>query len=35
MSTGLEYGLVGLAVLIAVAGIALAWTRLKPEALVR
>jgi NADH-quinone oxidoreductase subunit L len=34
MSAGLEYGLVGLAVLIAVSGIALAWTRLKPEALV-
>jgi NADH-quinone oxidoreductase subunit L len=34
MSAGLEYGLVGLAVLIAVGGIALAWTRLKPEALV-
>jgi NADH-quinone oxidoreductase subunit L len=34
MSSGLEYGLVGLAVLIAVSGIALAWTRLKPEALV-
>jgi NADH-quinone oxidoreductase subunit L len=33
-STSLEYGLVGLAVLIAVGGIALAWTRLKPEALV-
>ncbi|MEP6493665.1 MAG: NADH-quinone oxidoreductase subunit L [bacterium] len=34
MSPSLEYGLVGLAVLIAVAGITLAWTRLKPEALV-
>jgi len=34
MSAGLEYGLVGLAILIAVGGIALAWTRLKPEALV-
>jgi len=34
MSAGLEYGLVGLAVLIAVGGIALAWTRLKPESLV-
>ena len=34
MSAGLEYGLVGLAVLIAIGGIALAWTRLKPEALV-
>jgi len=33
-STGLEYGLVALAVLIAVGGIALAWTRLKPETLV-
>jgi NADH-quinone oxidoreductase subunit L len=33
-SMSLEYGLVGLAVLIAVGGIALAWTRLKPEALV-
>ncbi|HEX8945476.1 MAG TPA: NADH-quinone oxidoreductase subunit L [Gemmatimonadaceae bacterium] len=33
-SMGLEYGLVGLAVLIAVGGIALAWTRLKPESLV-
>ena len=31
---GLEYGLVGLAVLIAIGGIALAWTRLKPETLV-
>jgi NADH-quinone oxidoreductase subunit L len=34
MSSGLEYGLVGLAVLIAVSGIALAWTRLKPDGLV-
>jgi NADH-quinone oxidoreductase subunit L len=34
ISHGLEYGLVGLAVLIAVGGIALAWTRLKPETLV-
>jgi NADH-quinone oxidoreductase subunit L len=34
MSPGLEYGLVGLAVLIAVSGIALAWARLKPQALV-
>jgi NADH-quinone oxidoreductase subunit L len=33
-STSLEYTLVGLAVLVAIAGIALAWTRLKPEALV-
>jgi NADH-quinone oxidoreductase subunit L len=33
-SAGLEYGLVALAVLIAVGGIALAWTRLKPESLV-
>jgi len=33
-SAGLEYALVGLAILIAVAGIALAWTRLKPESLV-
>jgi NADH-quinone oxidoreductase subunit L len=33
-SMSLEYGLVGLAVLIAVGGIALAWTRLKPESLV-
>jgi NADH-quinone oxidoreductase subunit L len=33
-STSLEYTLVGLAVLIAVGGIALAWTRLKPETLV-
>jgi len=33
-SAGLEYGLVGLAVLIAVGGIALAWTRLSPETLV-
>jgi NADH-quinone oxidoreductase subunit L len=33
-SAGLEYGLVALAVLIAVGGIALAWTRLKPETLV-
>ena len=31
---GLELGLVGVAVLIAVAGIAIAWTRLKPETLV-
>jgi NADH-quinone oxidoreductase subunit L len=34
MSSSLEYSLVGVAVLIAVAGIALAWTRLKPEHLV-
>ncbi len=34
MSEGLEYGLVGLAILIAVAGITLAWVRLKPEHLV-
>jgi NADH-quinone oxidoreductase subunit L len=34
MSEGLEYGLVGLAVLIAVGGITLAWARLKPENLV-
>jgi NADH-quinone oxidoreductase subunit L len=34
MSSSLEYGLVGLAVLIAVGGIAFAWTRLKPESLV-
>jgi NADH-quinone oxidoreductase subunit L len=34
MSSSLEYSLVGLAVLIAVGGIALAWTRLKPETLV-
>jgi len=34
MSHGTEYALVGLAVLIAVSGIALAWTRLKPETLV-
>jgi NADH-quinone oxidoreductase subunit L len=33
-SASLEFGLVGLAVLIAVGGIALAWTRLKPERLV-
>jgi NADH-quinone oxidoreductase subunit L len=33
-SQGLEYGLVALAVAIAVGGIALAWTRLKPETLV-
>ena len=33
-SPGLEYGLVGLAVLIAVGGIALAFARLKPERLV-
>jgi NADH-quinone oxidoreductase subunit L len=33
-STSLEYTLVGLAVLIAIGGIALAWTRLKPESLV-
>jgi NADH-quinone oxidoreductase subunit L len=33
-SAGLEYALVALAVLIAVGGIALAWTRLKPETLV-
>jgi NADH-quinone oxidoreductase subunit L len=31
---GLELGLVGLAVLIAIGGIGLAWARLKPEALV-
>jgi NADH-quinone oxidoreductase subunit L len=34
MSSSLEYGLVGLAVLIAVGGIAFAWMRLKPESLV-
>jgi len=34
MSAGLEYGLVGLAVLIAIGGIALAFSRLKPETLV-
>jgi NADH-quinone oxidoreductase subunit L len=34
LSHGLELGLVGLAILIAVAGIGLAWVRLKPEALV-
>ena len=34
MAAGLEYGLVGLAVLIAVGGIAFAWTRLKPDGLV-
>ena len=34
MSSSLEYGLVGLAVLIAVGGIALAFARLKPENLV-
>jgi NADH-quinone oxidoreductase subunit L len=34
ISPALEYGLVALAVLIAVGGIALAWTRLKPETLV-
>jgi NADH-quinone oxidoreductase subunit L len=34
MSAGLEYGLVLLAVVIAAAGIGLAWARLKPEALV-
>jgi NADH-quinone oxidoreductase subunit L len=34
LSHGLELGLVGLAVLIAVAGIGLAWARLKPERLV-
>ena len=33
-SSGLEYGLVGLAVLIAAGGIALAWTRLDPARLV-
>jgi NADH-quinone oxidoreductase subunit L len=33
-SPAVEYGLVALAVLIAVGGIALAWTRLKPETLV-
>ncbi|MDB4874070.1 MAG: proton-translocating NADH-quinone oxidoreductase, chain [Gemmatimonadetes bacterium] len=33
-SSSLEYGLVGLAVLIAVSGIAFAWARLKPERLV-
>jgi len=33
-SSGLEYGLVGLAVLIAIGGIALAWTQLRPESLV-
>jgi NADH-quinone oxidoreductase subunit L len=31
MSSGLEYGLVGLAVLIAIGGIAVAFARLKPE----
>jgi NADH-quinone oxidoreductase subunit L len=34
VSHSIEYGLVGLAVLIAVGGIALAWSRLKPERLV-
>jgi NADH-quinone oxidoreductase subunit L len=34
MSHSTEYALVGLAILIAVVGIALAWTRLKPERLV-
>jgi NADH-quinone oxidoreductase subunit L len=34
MAASTEYALVGLAVLIAVAGIATAWTRLKPETLV-
>jgi NADH-quinone oxidoreductase subunit L len=34
MSSSLEYSLVGLAILIAIGGIALAWARLKPEALV-
>jgi len=34
MSSSLEYSLVGVAVLIAIAGIVLAWARLKPEALV-
>ncbi len=34
MAASLEYGLVGLAVLIAVGGIAFAWTRLKPDGLV-
>jgi NADH-quinone oxidoreductase subunit L len=34
MTSSLEYSLVGVAVLIAIAGIALAWTRLKPEHLV-
>jgi NADH-quinone oxidoreductase subunit L len=34
MSSGMEYALVGLAVLIAIAGIVLAWTQLKPERLV-
>jgi NADH-quinone oxidoreductase subunit L len=34
MSSSLEYSLVGVAVLIAIAGIALAWARLKPENLV-
>jgi NADH-quinone oxidoreductase subunit L len=33
-SASLEYGLVGLAILIAVGGIAFAWARLKPDALV-
>ncbi len=33
-SASLEYTLVGVAILIAVGGIALAWTRLKPESLV-
>ena len=32
-SAGLEYGLVGLAVLIAIAGIVLAWARLRPASL--
>jgi proton-translocating NADH-quinone oxidoreductase, chain L len=34
LSEGLEYGLVGLAILIAVSGILIAWTRLKPARLV-
>jgi NADH-quinone oxidoreductase subunit L len=34
LSRGTEMALMGLAVLIAIAGIALAWTRLKPDALV-
>ena len=33
ISSGLEYGLVGLAIVIAVAGILLAWTRLDPASL--
>jgi NADH-quinone oxidoreductase subunit L len=34
MSAGMEYALVGLAVLIAIAGIVIAWTQLKPARLV-